>query len=153
MHIEITYADGMTETIPVTLEGERVLRGSDWVPGHAVASPQRCYFDGKFFEMAIDEAECREGREAPDEEENEGYFEPFDWKLVGQEANECRAMLVAWRNAVGPSFDPTAESVPDADDVTAEGYRRDRQCWMTYLNDPTAELVLAMEPESVAPRF
>ena len=138
MHIEITYEDGAVETLRVDLEGERVSSGRVWIPGHEVECPSRCYFMSDFFEAALDEGHVREGAEKPDDDESP--FEPFRWKLVGSEEDECRKKLAQWKQAVGPDFDPLSETLPVHDPETAAAYSRDRQCWMTYLDDPKAEL-------------
>lgn len=149
MHIEITYADGSSEDVGVRLEGERVLTGQGWVPGHVVEQPARCYFRADFFQMAIDEAKVRSGTEEPEEGES---FDSFTWRVVGTDEEECRAKLMAWLRAIGPSFDPVGMiELTDVPATIAEGYRLDRQCWMTYLADPASELLMARAAVSPSP--
>ena len=153
MHIEITYDDGSVETVQVTVEGEMVSTGGEWIPGHLVRNPERCYFKRDFFECALDEAHVTEGRVAPDEDEDENAFESFSWKLAGSEQDECREKMRAWQEVLGMHFDPTktgSEAIPDAPEDIRQGYDRDRQCWMHYLDDPAGELLLATTAASQA---
>lgn len=145
MHIEITYDDGTVEIVQVTVEGEMVSIGGGWIPGHQVRNPERCYFQRDFFECALDEAHVTEGRVAPDESEDENAFESFSWKLVGSEQDECRVKMREWQDVIGMHFDPTqvaTAAIPDAPADIQAGFDRDRQCWMHYLDDPAAELLL-----------
>ena len=148
MHIEITYGDGTTENVPVHLEGMWVYSGGAWIPGDAVMSPSdRCYFRQDFFECALDEGHERSGSVEP-EEGDEDVVAPFTWKLVGTEEDACREMLARWRDKLG-HFDPTDPEAVPADQDVNNGYRRDCQCWNTYLEDPAAELAALAGP---APR-
>jgi len=152
MHIEITYHDGDAETVEVRLEADRVLGPGGWRPGHAVGNPVRCYFMWDFFEAAIEEGGVRSGSEAPDKDELDA-FEPFSWKLVGSDEEECRALLGIWAMRIGRVFDPHGD--PSALDISEEekkSFIHDQKVWTHYLEDPAAALesVLA-ETASVRP--
>lgn len=145
MHIKINYGDGTVETIPVTLEGNRVSSGRSWIPGHAVGEPsKRAYMRADYFECAIDEGKERSGRFYPDEDDLGGPpQETFYWQLVGDEAEECKLKLAAWQAEIGASFDPTLPASEQAG-LPAErhrAYEDDRQCWEVYLDDRTVELI------------
>ena len=152
MHIEITYADGSTEKLDVALRGEWVSSGGKWVPGHQVANPERCYFQSDFFCAAVGEGGERAGEVRPDEDEGE-LFEPFSWKLVGTDEDECRTLLACWLLSLGRTFDPAGDPStvvgPDAGPDMAERFRLDQQCWMTHLDDPESELAKATEAEGI----
>lgn len=144
MHIQINYGDGTVETIPVTLQGNRVSSGRSWIPGHSVGEPsRRAYMRADFFECAIDEGKERSGRFHPDEDDLGGPpQETFYWRLVGDEAEECRSKLSAWSIELGPGFDPSlpADGQPGLPADRHRAYEDDRQCWETYLDDPAEEL-------------
>lgn len=151
MHIQINYGDGTVETIPVTLQGNRVSSGRSWIPGHSVGEPsRRAYMRADFFECAIDEGKERSGRFHPDEDDLGGPpQETFYWRLVGDEGEECKLKLAAWRAEIGETFDPTLPAseqsvlAPDRH----QAYEDDRQCWEFYLDDATVELMaLASTP-------
>lgn len=144
MHIEITYTDGTKETMPVALEGNRVSSGRSWIPGHSVGEPsERAYMRPDFFECAIDDGKERSGCFVADEGDFQGPIpEAFDWRLVGDEPEECRSKLSAWSIELGPGFDPSlpADGQPGLPADRHRAYEDDRQCWETYLDDPAEEL-------------
>lgn len=148
MHILITYSDGTTETVAVTIETERVSSGRDWIPGHNVECPNRCYFKSDFFECALDEGHETSGTE--DDEFDDG-FESFTWKLVGSDEEECRKLLSKWLEIIGPSFDVwdfDPETLPA--DQQAQ-YEIDSAIWFHFLGNPVKELE-TLKASSSAPR-
>ncbi len=97
MHVEMTYADGSTEVIPVTLEADRVASGRRWIPGHAVGEPStRAPVAADFFCAALDEGQERSGTVEPIDEE-----EAFSWRLVGTEREHCLERLRHWVGRMG----------------------------------------------------
>ena len=119
MHLVITFNDGTLETLAVSLVGNTVACGPDWVPGHQVDEPRRCRFGSDYFSAAIDEGGLRSGSEQPNEADlhptrntagisgtDQPEWQGFRWKLIGTEADACRAKLRAWTERLGADFDP-----------------------------------------------
>lgn len=147
MLLIIEYSDGTDEALKAELEGGIVSHGRCWIPGILVQEPERCHFKSDFFEAALNEGHLRSGRMTSDPDDPE--FDGFDWKLVGNEADDCREKMARWLVRLGPAFDL---EIPGAayhyegllrilSDKEATTYDRDRECWLTYLDDPASELI------------
>lgn len=168
MHVEITFNNGSTEQVPVSLEGNVVTRSGSWFPGHIVGEPRLCHFQSDYFGCALDEGGQRAGDVQPEEadidpETRQPDWQGFRWKLVGDEADVCRDKLRKWADVLGPEFDPFKSGreylhgnlLRTLSDDEARLYDSDQQCWCFYLDDPAAELANIRgeaEPSASGPR-
>lgn len=154
MQIMITYDDGSGEVVDARLEGDVVSVGQRWVPGILTDEPERCYFKSDYFGCALNEGHEREGLVRPepgevDPDTGKPEWMGFTWKVLGNEADECRRKMAHWIDRIGGSFDPEKTGadylhggllhVLEKEEMAS--YDRDRQCWTTYLDDPSAEAV------------
>lgn len=141
MLVIIDYDDGAQEILAAALEGGVLSKDGGWAPGILVQEPDRCYWKSDFFEAALNEGRERSGTVRPDPEERN--FVGFQWKLLGNEAEACREKLALWMNLLGEAFDPEIAGraylykglLHIFSDEEALKYDRDRECWMTYLED------------------
>lgn len=147
MLVVIEYDDGSGEALQATLEGGVVSVGHSWIPGILVQNPERCYFQADFFECAISEGGERSGDVRPDAD---AAFIGFRWKLVGNEADASREKMATWITRLGDEFDPEIAGacylhkglLRVLSDQEAAMYDRDRDCWMTYLDEPGVEAII-----------
>ena len=159
MLIIIDNDDGAQETLTAELEGAVVAKDGGWLPGILVEMPDRCAWRSGYFETALNEGGERSGHVRPEPEEPD--FIGFHWRLVGNEADACRDKLARWMNRVGAAFNPEIDGraylyqglLRLLSDEEAVQYDRDRECWITYLEDPTKEAAvlnrLRVRPETI----
>jgi hypothetical protein len=149
MQIEITYADGTTETVIARLKADMVLQGSDWRPGIEVETPTRCYFGNDVFEGYLNEMGDTEGKVEPDEDELDEaldggraiVWETFSWQLDGTPEDECRGQIAKWVERLGRPVPVGSDGVPEGvrPEQAAE-YLNDQACWTHYLGDLQVEI-------------
>jgi hypothetical protein len=143
MHIEITYEDGTTEMVDVTLEGHLLGNGQ---PGHSVASPARCEMDSDFFGMTMAEGE-RLGRvNGLDGEQS------FTWKVIGTDEEETQTKIARWIGILGTSFAFVGGEVPEGvPEALRQEFLHDAQCMLIFLDDPQAEIDRQAEAVGLTP--
>jgi len=151
----VRFANGDIERYPIELYGGYVTNGEyamslNHAPSHSISPTDRCGWAADMFGAEIDQGKARAGSVVPDEEYDES-FEPFDWKIVGSEADLCRERMAYWLERLGEDSVFSKPYDGDLPDFDRRRLYDDNLSYWTWMKDPEAELAALVAERTSTP--